>query len=412
MRIVHLLQFCPHGRLDRDHIVAGARGITGSEQALMAFAKASAMEGHRVVVYIPTTGDFLHEDVWYKDSVSRWPRLEDLDDSDCVVAWLSADPLLRVSPTAFRVMVLQINDWGMCATQDPRFRHVDRFVVQSQSHVESLWQKPLHPVDRERTIVIPNGIQLSRFAASPPRIKDRLIACSSPDRGVHWMLYLWPQIRQAIPTATLHIFYEVQKWAAIAVQHANEIGQRARYMLDVLPGLESHGVVLRGAVSPEEIAKELLRSDLMVYPCDTLQFTEGFSCSTMEACAAGCVPIITDTDALGEVYKDSGAVIVPRTQNGTWIEAYRDAVISMLRTGQDPHDPLPMSLEARRAKCRAFGAQYDYSLVGKQFHDMLEAGMAAKRGKGDGWNPDQGLVAARDDRLPTVSAGRESHDQS
>ena len=378
-KVVHLLQFCPHGKLSREHVVSGARGITGSEQALMAFARASAQEGHRVVVYIPATEDFLHEGVWYKDSMSRWPRLEDLDDADCVVAWLSADPLLRVNPNALRVMVLQINDWGMCATTDTRFRHVDVFVVQSAPHVESLWTKPFHPIDRDRTVVIPNGIQMSRFFNSPPRIKDRLMACSSPDRGLHWMLYLWPQIKQAIPNATLHIFYEVKKWADMAVMAANEIGQRARYMLDVLPGLESHGVVLRGAVAPEEIAQELLRSDLMVYPCDTLQFTEGFSCSTMEACAAGTVPIITDVDALGEIYKDSGAVIIPRTHNGTWIEAYRDAVISMLTTGQDPRDPLPMSLEARRAKCRAFGAQYDYGLVGKQFHDMLESKMAAKK---------------------------------
>jgi hypothetical protein len=194
------------------------------------------------------------------------------------------------------------------------------------------------------------------------------------------MLYLWPQIKQAVPNATLHIFYEVQKWAAMAVQSANEIGQRARYMLDVLPGLESHGVVLRGAVAPEEIAQELLRSDLMVYPCDTLQFTEGFSCSTMEACAAGAVPIITDVDALGEIYADSGAVIIPRTHNGTWIEAYRDAVISMLLQGEMPG--VDLSLPDRRAKCRAFGAQYDYGLVGKRFHDMLEVNMAAKR-KGD-----------------------------
>jgi glycosyltransferase involved in cell wall biosynthesis len=377
MRVVHLLQFCPHGRLSRDHVVSGARGITGSEQALMAFARASALEGHRVVVYIPTTEDFLHEGVWYKDCISRWPRLEDLDDADVVVAWLSADPLLRVSPDALRVMVLQINDWGMCATTDTRFRHVDVFVVQSAPHVESLWSKPFHPVDRDRTVVIPNGIQMSRFSNGPPRIKDRLIACSSPDRGVHWLLYLWPQIKQAVPNATLHIFYEVMKWADMAVRSANEIGQRARYMLDVLPGLESHGVVLRGAVSPEELSQELLRSDLMTYPFDTLQFTEGFSVSTMEACAAGTVPIITDVDALGEIYANSGAIIVPRTHNGTWIEAYRDAVVQTLKSGETPDENL--NLLMRRAKCRTFAAQYDYGLVGKQFHDMLESKMASKK---------------------------------
>jgi glycosyltransferase involved in cell wall biosynthesis len=380
-KIVHLMHFVAHGRLEKEHVSSGSRGVTGSEQALMAFAETAAEAGHRVVVYVPTSEDFLHNGVWYKDLFSRYPRLDDLDDADCVVAWLSGDPLVRVSPRALRVMVLQINDWSMCTTSDPLFPHVDRFVIQSQPHVESLWTKSLHPVDRDRVVVIPNGVRMDRFVGIRPRVRHRIIACSSPDRGLHWMLYLWPQIRHAVPDATLHIFYEVRKWIQSVETHANEIGQRGRYMAEKLPLLESHGVVLRGAVSPAEIAQELLRSDVMAYPCDPVSFTEGFSCSTMEACAAGTVPIITNADALGEIYRDSGAIIVPRGSGSGWIEQYRDHLIRALQCQDDPADAV--AFEDRRKQCRQFAANFDYSIVGKQFQEMLDEGMARKQGDVD-----------------------------
>ena len=86
--------------------------------------------------------------------------------------------------------------------------------------------------------------------------------------------------------------------------------------------------------------------------------------AVLEACAAGVVPIITDCDALGEIYQDSGAVIVPRTKDRTWADHFLETVKKLL--GQRDE------IESRRLMVREFAKRYDWSLVASQWDQMIE----------------------------------------
>jgi glycosyltransferase involved in cell wall biosynthesis len=83
-----------------------------------------------------------------------------------------------------------------------------------------------------------------------------------------------------------------------------------------------NGVYLVGAVPVKTLAKDLLATQVMAYPCDPTRFTEGFSVAVLDACAAGCVPVVAGVDALTEVH-GSGAYIIPGSpsgQYGEWID--------------------------------------------------------------------------------------------
>lgn len=405
MKVIHIMRFVAHGGLSPEDMTSGNRGLTGTEQTLIAFAEASAGLGHRVVVYVPTPKPFLHNGVWYMDVEAEYPRLAELDGADVVVAWLSADPLHWLPDSVFRVHVLQINDWSMCSTgPETNYAHVDRFIAQSRPHAAWLWGRAGSPKADERIIILPNGVWTQRYPPNPVRTRHRLITCSSPDRGLHILLHLWPAIRQAAPDATLHVFYEVRKWIQSCQHVMSEIGQRARYIADRLTRLEGHGVHLRNAVPPMTLAAEMSKSDFYVFPTWTILFTEGFSVSTLEACAAGTVPIISDMDALGEIYRDSGAIIVPIGERRTaWIDAYRDRLIEMLLHGRVEGENL--TLEERRLKCRRFAEAFDFSIVGAAFQGILDEGIRAKKEKADG-----GAVECRegDEGLLRVVGGRGS----
>ena len=174
---------------------------------------------------------------------------------------------------------------------------------------------------------------------SPPlSVPGRAVYISSPDRGLHHLLGAWPRIKRTIPEAELRVFYRLQPWidgfkTTGYFPPIEPLRRRALYIEEALQrmrergGLTRWGIKICDSVSRNQIAKELSEASVLAYPCDTVQWSEGFSCSVLEACAAGALPVITDCDALGEVYRDSGAIVVPR---GNW-SLWADNVVEALR---------------------------------------------------------------------------------
>lgn len=169
------------------------------------------------------------------------------------------------------------------------------------------------------------------------KVAGRVIYASSPDRGLHHLLYCWPDIKHAVPHAELRIFYRLQEWIEqtkaaqpwAETEHLIEpLKQRAYYIehaLDRLVG-DKWGVSVHGAVSRNRIVREMGEAETLAYPVDTVRWSEGFSCTTLEACAAGTVPVIWDTDALGEIYRGA-AEVVPRGD----LDHFTGAVVRALK---------------------------------------------------------------------------------
>ena len=325
LRITHCLMETAHGPLSYSDLVSGGRGVTGSEQTMLYLAKAQAKSGYQVVCYMPTDKPGFFDGVEVLDVRAAWPRLRRTDGADVVIAWLTADFLRDLGPKTLKILSIQINDWMLSTHGFERF--VDVYVSVSQAHRAHLWKEDGHPAGMERVEILPNGVDVGRFLESRSRRKRRCVYLSSPDRGLHWVLAMWAEIHLAYPDAELHIFYEVQKWLDNATLLNSEIGQRARYIVRRLNELKGHGVFVRGAVAPQVLAEELLQADVMLYPCDPVRFTEGFGVAVLEACAAGVVPIITDADALGEIYGESGAMVVPRGETRKWTDMYIETVL-------------------------------------------------------------------------------------
>lgn len=370
MKIVHTLVRAAHSTLRFEHIGAGDRGVTGSEQAMLYLAKDQVARGHHVVCYFPTDQPGFHEGVEVLDATSAWPRFRRMERADVVIAWLSADPLKVAPPSALRIHSLQINDWLMNA---PGYHaHVDQYVFVSQAHKAHLSTAFGFPEDLEqKAVVLPNGVDTSRFHGSVARVPHRCVYLSSPDRGLHWVLAMWPEIRFAYPDAELHVFYEVQSWLHHTRGIISDVGLRARYVERRLQELARHGVILRGPVAPTVLAEELLKADVQLYPCDPVSFTEGFGVAVLEACAAGVVPIITDADAFGEIYGESGAVVVPRRGGAGWTDDFASRAIAEL--GKEDHADT-------RERVRLFASGYDWAKVGAQWADAIDTAWRAKHG--------------------------------
>ncbi len=158
-------------------------------------------------------------------------------------------------------------------------------------------------------------MDLDLFAGpAPERHRKRVVWCSSPDRGLHHLLSFWPMVRKHVPDAELRVFYRLKPWLENCRNLPDAVGTRARYVEQALAKLSGFGVQVMDLVPNAQMANELRSAAVLAYPCDPVSYTEGFGCSVLDAAAGGCMPFITNADALEQVH-GKAAVVFKRPVN-------------------------------------------------------------------------------------------------
>jgi len=116
-----------------------------------------------------------------------------------------------------------------------------------------------------------NALDKSRFVdKNIEKIPYRFIYISDPSRGLEYLIDMILKIKEKYPLTTLVIFAEKE--------YTN---------VDILEKISCLDYVeLRSRTTPEEISKELLKSDVWLYPTD---FAETYCISALEAMASGCL---------------------------------------------------------------------------------------------------------------------------
>lgn len=357
------------------------RGLTGSELGCIRIAKELAALGHDVTLQSVT--DMAGQD-W------EGIHVRDLDDPiepcDVVIA-INEPDLLRAAPAgAFRVCLQWLNDVSYCKVGFEQ--HVDLFLSPSAPHLEQVmtnleWRKvektPEHPdgkalyePDAAKWAVVELGCDPERYEQQGDKVPGRVVYCSSPDRGLHWLLQEWPAIKRAVPNATLHIFYRLEPWLRGFDQTPwfppiEPLRSRSNYVEECLTRFREHGgmgVTLRDSVSRETIEREMAQAEVLGYPCDTTTWSEGFSCTTLEACAAGAVPVLLPCDALPAVYGDCAVF-------GENVEAWREAVIRVLRDEKHRAELAEM--------CRAFASKRTWRRTAERIMEEIDGRRAANQ---------------------------------
>lgn len=320
--------------LDFASIYDDPRGLTGSEYGIIRTAEECARLGHEVTLYT-------------NSSDTRWGQLKiaPLDQAknftgDAAIVWNEPD-LLREIPARVRVCEQMVNSFEYCKVGFYDF--VDLWISPSKQHRDMILSKKhdvawtsggdpaeLYTPEPDKWCAVDLGCDPDRLG-NEPKVPGRVVYCSSPDRGLHWLLQVWPAVKRAVPDATLEIFYRLKPWidgfnSTAYFPPIEPLRARALFVQEALRRMTNHGITLRDSVSRNEIHKQLSRAQILAYPCDTTRWSEGFSCTILEACAARACPVISDCDALGELY----AGVLPMVRRGQWDE-FRDLVIEHLR---------------------------------------------------------------------------------
>lgn len=316
-----------HGKLSTSDLYVRGRPLTGSESAFFNMARALSERGHEVTVYCDCHMEERNAASLGGASVISIDR--ELGPADAYVSLNEPEQLKRAPKGKLRVCWQQLGDFP--GNQDPDFdSYVDRYVALSPRHMEYIIGSSSEGERRStpgKWSWIPNSINVEHFeGAGVERRPFSMAWCSSPDRGLHRLLEMFPEIRERVPEATLDVYYRFDPWYQIAKDLQDPIGDRARYINECLTRLGKNGengVKVWGPVPNVIMAKRLMGTVALPYTCDCLRFTETFSVSIMDACAAGCVPIISDEDAIGQIFGGTALVIPgkPGSKRKEWIES-------------------------------------------------------------------------------------------
>ncbi len=300
-------------------------GIGGSELATIRMAEELVKQGNRVIVYGPINGvwngvvyredvtltpcdvfitsrvpDVLDYDLntkkkylWIHD-VSCWNRLtperaEKLDGIIVLSKW-HKNYIQKVYPWLKEAKVIDLVNWDY--TYDD-FVPEEDFVVSPEAKISKV----------PNIYILPDGMDYSRFdGLKEHREPYSFIWSSSPDRGLLEVLEMWPLIKEAMPKATLNIYYGWNYFdSTLNIPSQWELNSK------LMSKLKQDGVKWCGRVNQEELAKAMCRSEMWLYPPHP--FRETCCITAMELQAAGVLCFYRKNGALGETIANRGIPI-------------------------------------------------------------------------------------------------------
>jgi tetratricopeptide (TPR) repeat protein len=264
------------------------QGIGGSEEAVIYLSRELAGLGWKVTVYgnpVEEAGEY--DGVTYRSYYNFNPA----DQFNILVGWHG----VGFFDSAFMARGTYLWLHGVPRAEGfnvKRLSHITKIFVLSQFHRQQLPALP-----DEKFMITANGIDVGQIetleSQALPRLPQRCIYASSYDRGLETLLTIWPEVRQAVPQAELHIFYGWETFQAVNQGHPDSQAWKAHMerLMDQ-PGVHHHG-----RVGQQEVVAETFRSGIWAYPMQAHEI----SCITAMKCqAAGAVPVTSSYAALRE----------------------------------------------------------------------------------------------------------------
>ena len=261
-------------------------GIGGSEEAVIRLSRHLAKLGWKVVVFAkPGINTGIDE------SGVMWRNYWDCnleDEFDVFVAWRA--PFIFDKEIKARKSYLWLHD----VVEEGEFTE-KRIANFTKCIVLSNYHRELFPmIPDEKILLSANGIDPDEFNSDVKRDPHKLVYTSSHVRGLTYLYEIWPEVKKAVPDATLDVFYGRESYDA--VHKGNP--ERMKWMDSMMEKAKKlDGVTDHGKASHDRVNKEFFSAGIWPYPCP---FPEIYCITAIKAQACGAIPVSSTTAALNE----------------------------------------------------------------------------------------------------------------
>jgi len=258
-------------------------GMGGSEEAVIHMSNQLNSLGYEVVVYAtPGSKKGNYDGVEWKQYWEFNPK----DEFDVVVAWRM--PWFFDADIKARKKYLWLHDvMDKEEFIEDRLKKIDKVLFVSQYHAD-LYADVIPDIKR---FVSGNGILPEDFRKYDSKFKRRphsMIYTSSQLRGLEILYEIWPEVKAAVPDATLDVYYGWKTYDEMARNNPERQAWKNK-MIKWAEDLD--GVTDHGRSGQDALNQELFKTQIFAYPCI---FPEVYCISLIKAMAAGCYPVTSN----------------------------------------------------------------------------------------------------------------------
>ena len=268
-----------------------SRGLGGTQSAICYYAEALA-KSHEVHVVLSNC----KEQKKSRD-VSFEPMTYVSNNIECdILIWCSG-----VSKGARNVLQRNVKAnlticWIPHNTNEPGMNDLEDLIYDFDVFAfVSEWQRKkyidVYGIDVQKTMIMLNGISpgfIGDFDITQK--KPHFIYISQPDRGLSILADNWAKVAEKYPSAELHTYSSRRLYGGSDSEDTLVMFDKLR----ALPNVFVHDPV--GQTKLVEVCRE---ASFFAYPTN---FYETGCITLTEACAAGCIPIVSDLGALGTYF--------------------------------------------------------------------------------------------------------------
>lgn len=316
-------------------------GIGGSEEAIIRLAPKLQALGYKVVVFAKP-GAHIGLD---KNTGVMWRNYWDcnLDDQfDIFVAWRA--PFIFEKKIKARKTYLWLHD-----VMEPgefgqnRIDNFDKCILLSKYH------RSLFPMIPDNKVLLSgNGIDSEEFEqydkiGKHKRDPHKMVYTSSHVRGLAYLYNIWPEVKKAVPDATLDVYYGRESYDA--VHKGNP--ERMKWMDEMIQKAKDlEGVTDHGKVGQDKIMEVFQRAGIWPYPCP---FPEIYCITAIKAQASGAVPVASNYAALDETIQFGHKQDFKEFDDAD-LEKYKESLIWWLQHPEEQEKIRPKMIEWARTQ--------------------------------------------------------------
>ncbi|CAM9567073.1 unnamed protein product, partial [Chrysoparadoxa australica] len=259
------------------------KGLGGSEEAVVFITRELVKLGHWVEVYAdPPESDFGMDEsgvVWYP-----YAAYDIASPPHVFVAWRYHISLALAGASGS--VFLWMQDLPLFQDFSSWVDRLDGVFCLSTFHAQMLPGGLL-----DLAIITPNGID-PLFLTEGQNLPRQFIYSSAPARGLMTVLTAWPTILEALPGATLEVYYG---FTQSFIDHGRKsVLNFDEWMAKTKALLEQPGVNYHGMVDHATLAKALADAAFILYPTS---FPETGCITLMKAMCMGAIPITSRFEA-------------------------------------------------------------------------------------------------------------------